>query len=213
MIRYPITRRHALALSAFGLTGLVAGCGILPQVNEPIELYTLTPKSTFPPDLPAVNWQLVVETPTAPAGIDSARIALSRSSYTLEYFAKVGWTDRSPEMIQTLLIESMESTEKIVGVGMESIGLRPDFLLKTDLREFQAVYSEGSEIPYVHVRISALLVKMPDRRIVASISPEQKATAAGTGFTDIIDAFDEALGRVLRDIVVFTLIEGQKAFV
>ena len=65
----------------------------------------------------------------------------------------------------------------------------------------------------MHVRLSCLLVRMPDRRIVASISPEQKIDAAGTGFTDIIDAYDDALGKVLRDIVVFTLTEGQRNFV
>jgi cholesterol transport system auxiliary component len=159
-----------------------------------------------------VNWQLVVEVPTAPAGIDTARIALSRTPFTLEYFAKVAWTDRAPEMVQTLLIESFETTGKIVGVGMESVGLRPDYLLKTDLREFQAVYEEGSEIPHVLVRISALLVRMPDRRIQAAFSPEVKVPAAGSGFTDVISAFDDALGTVLRELVTFTLVEGQKGF-
>ncbi len=209
MTKRAITRRTMLGLSASALTALAAGCGILPEVSKPIKLYTLTPKTTFPADLPQVNWQLVVETPTAPAGIDSTSIALQRTPYTLEYFADSGWTDRAPEMIQTLIVESMESTDRIVGVGMESIGIRPDYLLKTDIREFQAVYREGSDIPYVHVRISALLVRMPDRRIVASVSPEKKVDAAGTGFTDIIDAFDTALGSVLRDLVVFTLTRGQ----
>jgi cholesterol transport system auxiliary component len=213
MKKLAMSRRGLLGLSAAGLAGLAAGCGVFPEVSKPVKLYTLTPKTTFPPDLPTVDWQLVVETPTAPAGIDSARIALQRSSYTLEYFADSGWTDRAPEMIQTLIVESMESTGKIVGVGMESIGIRPDYLLKTDVREFQAVYPEGSEIPYVYVRISVLLVRMPDRRIIASISPEQKVDAAGTGFTDIIDAYDDALGKVLRDIVVFALIKGQQDFV
>ena len=207
------SRRRLMGVSAIGLVGLAAGCGILPEVSKPVKLYTLTPKTTFPDDLPTVDWQLVVETPTAPAGIDTARIALQRSAYTLEYFADSGWTDRAPEMVQTLIVESMESTNKIIGVGMESIGIKPDYLLKTDLREFQAVYAEGSEIPFVHVRVSILLVRMPDRRIVASTSTEQKVEAAGTGFTDIIDAFDTALGSVLRDIVVFTLTQGQADFV
>lgn len=208
-----ISRRRLIGVSAVGLVGVAAGCGILPEVSKPVKLYTLTPKTTFPDDLPSVDWQLVVETPTAPAGIDTARIALQRSAYTLEYFADSGWTDRAPEMVQTLIVESMESTNKIIGVGMESIGIKPDYLLKTDLREFQAVYAEGSEIPFVHVRVSILLVRMPDRRIVASTSTEQKVEAAGTGFTDIIDAFDTALGSVLRDIVVFTLTQGQADFV
>jgi cholesterol transport system auxiliary component len=212
MSNHSISRRCALAWSAAGLAGLASGCGILPKVNEPIALYTLTPKSSFPENLPAVNWQLVVEVPTAPAGIDTARIALSRTPFTLEYFAKVGWTDRAPEMVQTLLIESFETTGKIVGVGMESVGLRPDYLLKTDLREFQAVYEAGSEVPNVLVRISALLVRMPDRRIQAAFSPEVKVPAAGSGFTDVISAFDDALGTVLRDLVTFTLVEGQKGF-
>ncbi|MDZ4737575.1 MAG: ABC-type transport auxiliary lipoprotein family protein [Rhodospirillaceae bacterium] len=201
-----------MAFSAAGLTALVGGCGVFPKVNEPIELYTLTPKSSFPENLPVVNWQLVVETPTAPAGTDTARIALSRTPFTLEYFAKVGWTDRAPEMVQTLLIESFESTGKIVGVGMESIGLRADYLLKTDLREFQALYEEGNDIPTVLVRVSALLIRMPARRIQASLAPEARVKAAGPGFTDVIAAFDEALGAVLRDIVAFTLTEGQKGF-
>ncbi len=213
MTQHSISRRRLLGVSVAGLAGLAAGCGILPEVSKPVKLYTLTPKTTYPPDLPSVEWQLVVEAPTAPAGIDSARIALQRSAYTLEYFADSGWTDRAPEMVQTLIVESMESTDRIVGVGMESIGIRPDYLLKTDLREFQAVYGEGSEIPYVHVRMSVLLVRMPERRIIASISPEQKVEAAGTSFTDIIDAFDTALGSVLRDIVVFTLTKGQADFV
>lgn len=202
-----------MGASAIGIVGLAAGCGILPEVSKPVNLYTLTPKSTFPEDLPSVEWQLVVETPTAPAGIDTARIALQRSAYTLEYFADSGWTDRAPEMVQTLLVNSFESTGKIVGVGMESIGIRPDYMLKTDLREFQAIYPEGSDVPYVHVRVSCLLVRMPDRRIVASISPEERVDARGPNFTDIIDAYDEALGKVLRDIVVFTLTKGQADFV
>jgi ABC-type uncharacterized transport system auxiliary subunit len=53
---------------------------------------------------------------------------------------------------------------------------------------------------------------MPDRRIQAAFSPEVKVPAGGSGFTDVISAFDDALGTVLRDLVTFTLVEGQKGF-
>ena len=72
----------------------------------------MTPKTTFPPDLPQVNWQLVVELPTAAAGIDSSRIALTHDAFTLEYYAKAAWTDNAPGMIQSLLVEILRAHGK-----------------------------------------------------------------------------------------------------
>src|SRR5262249_29492518 len=65
--RPPEGIRGAMRRRGFLLGGtlLLAGCNILPKVQEPTTLYTLTPKTTYPPGLPTVNWQLVVELPTA----------------------------------------------------------------------------------------------------------------------------------------------------
>jgi cholesterol transport system auxiliary component len=200
-----ISRRGLLG----GLGGsmlLLAGCEILPKVSEPIDLYTLTPKTRYPEDLPQVGWQLIVEHPVAAAGLDTARIALQHTPYTLQYYARASWTDNAPAMVQTLLIESFESTGKILAVGREAIGLRPDYILKTDLREFQALYydTEGPA-PTILVRMNAKLVEMPDRRIVASNTFESRVPAASNSFKDIIAAFDEALGQVIKRIVISTL--------
>jgi cholesterol transport system auxiliary component len=195
-------RRREILL---GGLAVLAGCSILPKVQDPTTLYTLTPKNTFPPDLPSVNWQLVVELPTAAAGIDSSRIALSHDPFTLEYYAKAAWTDNAPGMVQTLLIESFERTGKIVAVGPESAGLRPDYILKTDLREFQANYRNGDPLPTVVVRVSAKLVAMPQRRIVRAIDTDKSVKATGPKFEDVLTAFDDALGHVLKEIVVYTL--------
>jgi cholesterol transport system auxiliary component len=53
--------------------------------------------------------------------------------------------------------------------------------------------------------MNAKLVEMPDRRIIASETFGQKVKAEGSGFRDVIDAFDAALGAVLKHIVEFTL--------
>lgn len=199
-------RRQALRLVAGSLVAVPAtACGILPQVSQPLDMYTLTPKTTFSNPPPRSNWQLVIELPVAAAGIDSSRIALQRNAYQVEYFAKAAWTDNATAMVQTLLIESFENTGSIVAVGREAIGLRPDYLLKTDLREFAAIYDGDNPVPYVWVKIIAKLVKMPERRIIAATTSEAKPQAAGSKFTDVIDAFDSALGTVLKDVVMFTL--------
>jgi cholesterol transport system auxiliary component len=193
-------------LSLIALLWVLSACtGIIPGTGEPLKLYTLTPKSTYGAGLPTVEWQLVVETPVAPAGINTNRIALSHSPITLDYFAGATWTDSAPAMVQTLLVESFENTGRIVAVGRESVGLRADYVLKIELREFQAEYASPEAPPIVHIRVISKLVRMPMREIVASHMTEQKAQAAANTLDAVVAAFDEALGPVLKEIVTWTL--------
>jgi cholesterol transport system auxiliary component len=185
----------------------VAGCSysILPELQEPTDLYSLRPKTRFPDDLPSVDWQLVVELPTAAAGIDGSRIALSHDPYVLEYYAKAAWTDNAPGMVRSLLVESFERCGKVAAVGTEAAGLRANYVLKTSLRKFQADYRGGDPVPEVIVRISTKLLAMPERRIVRAFTSEKSVRASGTAFKDVLGAFNDALGHVMQDIVVSTL--------
>ena len=72
---------------------LAAACTPLPGQGEPPQLFTLTPKSTFPDDLPSVNWQLLVEVPVAGDSLNTDHIALQESPLTLDYYAKARWTE------------------------------------------------------------------------------------------------------------------------
>lgn len=205
-------RRLLRAVAALPVVGLAPGCSLpVPGQGPPPELYRLTPKSTFREDLPNAEWQLVLEPPVADAGLNTTRIALQRSPTQIEYYARSGWADRAPLMIQTLMIESFENSKRIVAVGRESIGLRADFILKSELRELQAVYYNGG-LPEAWVSINAKLVQMPRRAIVASQSFESRVTAKADALPEIVAAFDEAAGKVLRRLVEWTLIEGEKAF-
>jgi cholesterol transport system auxiliary component len=198
-------RRAAAIFTMVTGTAWLSGCDLLSTVQEPVDLYTLTPKTTFDEELPKVDWQLVVEQPIAAAGLVTPRIALQHTPFTLEYYANAAWTDNAPAMVQTLLIESFEATKSIVAVGREAIGLRPDFILKSDLREFSALYDGDNPIPEVWVRINVKLVQMPDRKIVASHTASRKIAAPSGKLADIIATFDEALDKVLKEIVIFTL--------
>lgn len=203
-----MTKIQRRSLLFAGLGGLVAGCAKLPIGQPPPQLYTLTPKSTFPTDLPQVAWQLAVERPNAPAGLSSARIAVARQPLTLDYYSAAAWVDDAPNMVQRLLIESFENSNRIVGVGREGVSFRSDYTLKVEIREFQAEYFDGAQIPTVNVRINVKLVQMPQRIIVASQDFETKRQAPTNRMVDIVNAFDGALGSVFRKIVVWTLQQG-----
>ena len=197
----PLLGLGTLALPACSISGL----------RTPPQLYTLTPKSTFTGELPSVEWQLLVEPPAAAAGLDSLRIALQSTPFKLDYFADVAWTDRAPQMVQTLIVESFENSGRIVSVGRESIGLRANYVLKTELREFQAEYVENGlgSAPNVRVRMNAKLVQIPRRTIIAGDNFEASTAAADNTLDSIVLAFDDALGKVLRRLVEWTLVSGE----
>ena len=202
----PRSRAPAAAVLTLAFALALAACQVaVPGQGPP------PAKSTFSEDLPTVDWQLVLEIPIANAGLSTTRVALQSSPTQLEYFANSSWTDRAPVMVQTLMIESFENSDRIVAVGRESVGLRADFILKTELREFQAEYFRGT-LPSVRVAINAKLVKMPRRAIIGSESFEAVAPAKADTMDEIIAAYDAALGSVLKNLVQWTLTKGQDAF-
>jgi cholesterol transport system auxiliary component len=143
--------------------------------------------------------------PLAPSGLDTPRIALSRSAVSIDYFADSEWTDRVPLLVQTALLESFENSKAITAIDRGSIGLRADFILKTEIRHFEALYDSPSGAPDVWVAIIARLVNPSGRDIVAQASFERHNRAKANDIPEIILAFDEALGGVIEDIVLWSV--------
>jgi hypothetical protein len=103
--------RRRTVLGGLLLATLTAGCSSLQTVvaGAPPQVFMLSPKSTFSPDLPHVRWQLIIEEPTAAGGLDTVRLALQPQPLQIEYFGGARWAERAPRMIQTLAIESFEN--------------------------------------------------------------------------------------------------------
>ena len=202
-----ITRRGLLMAGA--ALPLSACGGLIPQA-PPSNLYTLSPKTSFRADLPKVDFQLVVEEPYAAGGLDTHRIAIYTTPYEVKYYAEARWAERVPRMVQTLLVESFENTGKIVSVGRQSVGLRSDFNLKSELREFQAELKDSSGVPEVLVGLNSKLVSQTRQQIVASVNFDRRVKAKGNSLPAVIEAFDEALGHVLRETVQWTLTNMRK---
>ena len=171
----------------------------------------MTPKSTFSGELPHVDWQLVIEKPISNGSLDTTRIALQQTPTRVEYFANAGWVDRAPAMIQTLMVESFENSNSIVAVGRETVGLRSDFVLKIELREFTAVYYEGLP-PQAVVALILRLVEMPRRAIIGAERIGSSIRAEKDSLEAVLDAFDVALGKVLKRSVEWTVHTGEGAW-
>jgi cholesterol transport system auxiliary component len=206
------SRRGPGFLLAAGAALAAAGCAGL-FTDPPKKLYRITPVAAFPAGLPHVPVQLLIEVPIAPSALDSERIALSRSPLSLDYFADSQWTDRAPIVLQTALLESFENSGGIVAIDRESPELRADFVLRTEIRHFEAEYGPPDKLPRIQVTLNARLVNSATRAIVGQKSFALAVQAAGNDVPHVVQAFDEALDGAIKEVVVWTLtnpVLGQK---
>jgi cholesterol transport system auxiliary component len=108
-------------------------------------------------------------------------------------------------MIQDLLVAAFVRSGKIMAVGAQSADLAADYLLETELSEFQAKYWPKSAAPMVDVRMIARVLAMPEHRVVGAAVTQGAVRAHSGKLDDVLDAFNEALGRVLSKVVAFAL--------
>jgi cholesterol transport system auxiliary component len=204
----PWPRRRLLALAA-GLPVLgTAGCVSLVTGTAP-RRFRLASPTGLGPEVPTVDWALEVDNTLADPGIDTTRIAqLGASGLELQYYPEAEWPSTTSDLITTLLIQTFVDSRKIPRVGDRNSGLRPDFMLKTVLRDFQA---EAAATPTVKVTITASLVQTPRRVQAGAERFQATAPAASSAIEDVVRAFDKATDRVLRDLASWTLITGAAA--
>jgi cholesterol transport system auxiliary component len=199
-----LRRRRSVLLAGGGLV-LLAGCGgLLPKPPER-QLYRLTAAVDLHGRVPQVGAQLLVATPSAPAAIDTKRIALVRSAVSLDYYADGEWVDRPPFLVKAALIEAFERSRAFSGVSSEGLGLNADFVLNTELREFAAIYDSPNGPPRARVRVDAELVTLRGRTILAETSFTREAAAAGNDLPAIVLAFDQATAAAIADLVTWTV--------
>jgi cholesterol transport system auxiliary component len=194
-------RRDLLIAGLFGL----AGCMMLPSIRGSAVPETLSPPIRLPDGLPKAGWQLAIGLPTTPAQLAGPGIALSRDPFAIEYYDGVAWAEDLPRMIQDLLVAAFTHSGKIMAVETESADFAADFLLETELDEFEAAYWPGGAAPVVNLRIAARLLAMPARQVIGAALPHDAVRARSGKFDDVLAAFNDSLGRVLSKVVVFAL--------
>lgn len=208
MIAITLLRRRLLLVGAALPLLAVASCQ-LPGSGPPPREFRVTPKTTFDENLPQVDWALVVDRPSSDPSFDTTRIART-SGVEVEYYANASWVDRPPAMIEPMIIQSFRNSGAIKVVAGRRSDVRPDFMLQTTITAFQA-QSTDSGPPEARVVISADLMAMPRRRVVGTTEIGRSVPAQAATLDAIAAAFDDALGKVLKRLVEWTLVTGEEA--
>jgi cholesterol transport system auxiliary component len=164
----------------------------------------LKPQLEALPDAPKVSWQLAVARPEMPRTMDTERIALTRAA-TLDYYADAQWTDPVSRLLQQLLIEAFEKSGRILGVAQDSGEVRADYMLQTELRDFEAHYDSETGTPQVVVSLSAKLIEARSRDVIGSFATSHSAAASQNSVPAVVEAFNTATAAALEDVASWTL--------
>jgi cholesterol transport system auxiliary component len=197
-----LSRRLLLAGAGLAL----AGCSASDLLGAPAEpkLYVLRTHPAAIPG-PSVSWALSILTPDAAAGLDSDRIAIFRPPATLDYYASAAWPDQLPALVQSAILQAFEASGRIGKVAPDSDGAHADYVLATDLRDFEARYDQPDGVPTAVVRIQARLLNAVTRNVVDNFDASEEVPAAQNAVDAAVEALDEALNRALAQIVGWAL--------
>ncbi|MBL6854544.1 MAG: membrane integrity-associated transporter subunit PqiC, partial [Alphaproteobacteria bacterium] len=83
--------------------------------------------------------------------------------------------------------------------------VRSDYLLQTDIRDFQARYDAQDAPPTAEVRIACKLIAAHGRTITQIMTVHKEVPTQQNSIPAATQAMNEALGEALIDIVSWTL--------
>jgi len=204
MTTQPILLSRRALIPASAALFALAGCGsLIGPSGPPLQIYRLAPEFPTAAGGASVTWQLSVARPNTTQTLDSERIALSRGA-TMDYYADAQWNDTVPRLLQSLLVEAFERSGRITAVAAESEGLRTDYLLATELRDFDAQYDSANGPPLVVVDIAAKLIDGRGK-VLSARESHQTARASQNGVASVVAAFDQATAAALTHFVTWAL--------
>jgi len=205
-----LASRRAVLVS--GAAFLLVGCSdLIGPASTPRQIYLLQPTGGAATAGARVNFSLAVATTTDSQHLDSARIALTQSDTSIDYYAASEWSDHLPVLVQNALVEAFENSGRIDAVASDTGGFHADYFLQAEIRDFQAHYSVPDGIPTIRVRIEAKLAPTHGREIIADLNSVHEVAASGNSVAEVVRAFDQALGAVFSEIVNWTLATPARA--
>ncbi|WP_061238582.1 ABC-type transport auxiliary lipoprotein family protein [Ectopseudomonas composti] len=196
-------KRLSLLLAA----SLLGACSILPQ-SEPLDIYLL-PGAMLPAQTQRVDWSLRVDSPSSNQMLDGTRIIVLPEPGRINTYQGVRWSERTPQLLRGRLLDAFHDDGRIQALSNEEQRLQADLELVSDLRSFHSQYRDG--VAEALIQLDVRLVDARDQRILASRRFSVSQPARDTSIASVVTAFGQAGDQLSRELVDWTLAEGQRA--
>ncbi|MDH1210233.1 ABC-type transport auxiliary lipoprotein family protein [Pseudomonas chengduensis] len=194
-------------LSLLLAVGLLGACSILPQ-SEPLDIYLL-PGAALPAQTQRVDWSLRVNSPVSSQLLDGTRIVVLPEPGLVNTYQGVRWSERTPQLLRGRLLDAFQDDGRVQALSNEEQRLQADLELVSDLRSFHSQYRDG--VAEALIQLDVRLVDGRDQRILAIRRFSVSQPASDTSIAAVVKAFGQAGDQLSRELVDWTLAEGQRA--
>ena len=147
--------------------------------------------------VPPTQADVAIGRPDFAPGLDTDRIAVLKGRQ-LDYYRGARWGSRSAEVVQSMLVSSMNDQGLFRSVTAEQARVASDYMLDIEVRHFESAYVSGA--PEVHVMIIGRLIRVVDRKLVTTVTSESRAPATEERMAAVAQAFEAASQKVALDL-------------
>jgi cholesterol transport system auxiliary component len=202
-----VTRSLLLAAAASLLTGCIS---LFPKA-DPAQLYRFG--ATTPQVRETVSGEPGFGVLLTATGFDRAAASdriLTVTGTQAAYIKDARWVTSSVALFDSALQRAFDADQGPARLVDRAEIARTDYVLKLDVRTFEARYDHGqAATPTIVVEVHAALDRTHDRIVVGDRSFKASVTASDNRVGAIAEAFDLAVAKILGDLVAWVDARGE----
>ena len=184
-----------------------AGCasGAFNSERPVSQLYQISAAEPGTPAAQVLPVDLAVARPLPRPGLDTERIAVRYADRRFDYYAAARWGAEAADVVQDLLIDSMRASGGLRTVHGHLSSFSSQYVLETELRDFQAEYAREGDLPTVRVTLVCTVGRVRDRAALATFTSSAAVRAEDNSQRAVVAAFENAYREVGAKVVTETL--------
>jgi cholesterol transport system auxiliary component len=192
-------------------TSLLAGCISLFPKSDPAQLYRFG--ATTPKVQETVSGEPSFGVLLMATGFDRAGASdriLTVTGTQAAYIKDARWVTSSVALFDSALQRTFDADQGPARLVDRAEIARIDYVLKLDVRTFEARYDHGqAAAPTIVVEVHAALDRTRDRLVVSDRSFKAAVTASDNRVGAIAQAFDQAVAEALGELVAWVNARGE----
>jgi cholesterol transport system auxiliary component len=206
-----VVKSVSLGAMLVAVAGLLAGCISLFPKTEPAQLYRFG--TTTPQVQEAARGESGFGVLLTATGFDRAAASdriLTVTGMQAAYIKDARWVTASVGLFDSALQRAFDADKGPARLVDRAEIAHIDYLLKLDVRTFEARYDHGqAAVPTIVVEVHAALDRISDRTVVGDRSIKVAVTASDNRVGAIAEAFDQAVAEVLGELVAWVNARGE----